>query len=120
MLFRSVEETVSGKRVVLVDDSIVRGTTIKQTVKMLKDAGAKEVHIRISSPKVTHSCYLGMDTPKRENLIGSDKTEEEVEEIIGADSLHFLSLDGMLQAVGKNNGFCKGCFTGNYPVERME
>lgn len=115
-----LKENIVGKRVILVDDSIVRGTTIKQTVKMLKDSGAKEVHVRIASPRVTHSCHLGMDTPNKDNLIGANKTPEEITEIIGADSLYFLSLEGLLESVGENNGFCKGCLTGNYPIERMD
>lgn len=114
-----LKENIAGKRVILVDDSIVRGTTIKQTVKMLKDAGAKEVHVRVASPSVTNTCYLGMDTPTKEHLIGSTKTSKEIREISGADSLHFISIEGLLKAVGEENGFCRGCFTGNYPVERM-
>lgn len=116
----ALKENIAGKRVILVDDSIVRGTTIKQIVEMLRDAGAKEVHIRIASPSVTHSCHLGVDTPSTESLIGSNKTPEEIREIIGADSLYFLSLEGLLESVGEDNGFCRGCFTGNYPIERMD
>lgn len=110
-----LRENIVGKRVILVDDSIVRGTTIKRTVEMLRKAGAKEIHIRIASPAVTHSCHLGMDTPNRTNLIGANKTVKEIEEDIGADSLYFLSLEGLLESIG-NAGFCTGCFTGDYPI----
>ena len=110
-----LKENIVGKRVILVDDSIVRGTTIKRTVEMLKAAGAKEIHIRIASPSVTNSCHLGMDTPNRKNLIGANKTVKEIEESIGADSLYFLSTEGLLESIG-DEGFCTGCFTGNYPI----
>lgn len=111
-----LRENIEGKRIILIDDSIVRGTTIKRTVEMLKQAGAKEVHVRISSPPVIHSCYLGMDTPKRENLMAANMTIDEMKEKIGADSLSYLSLEGLLAATGEDNGFCTGCFTGNYPI----
>ena len=86
---------------------------------MLK-AGAKEVHVRISSPPVIKTCYLGMDTPNEENLIAANLSIEEITKIIGADSLAFVSLQGLLNAAGENNGFCKGCFTGEYPIERIK
>ena len=114
----ALKENIKGKSLVLVDDSIVRGTTIKRTVKMLKDAGAKEVHVRISSPPVTHSCHLGLDTPSEENLIGSRLDVESIRDEIGADSLYFISLEGLIRAAGEENGFCRGCFSGNYPVEK--
>lgn len=110
-----LKENIKGQRVVLVDDSIVRGTTIKRTAQMLKEAGAKEVHIRIASPSVTHSCHLGMDTPSRENLIGANKTVEEIKKGIGVDSLYYLSLEGLLDSLG-DRGFCTGCLTGVYPI----
>lgn len=115
-----LKENIEGKRVILVDDSIIRGTTIKRTVEMLKKAGAKEVHVRISSPPVIKTCYLGMDTPNEENLIAANLSIEEITKIIGADSLAFVSLQGLLNAAGENNGFCKGCFTGEYPIERIK
>ncbi|MBZ2175505.1 amidophosphoribosyltransferase [Schnuerera sp. xch1] len=112
----ALKENINGKRVILVDDSIVRGTTIKRTVAMLKKAGAKEVHVRISSPPVINSCHLGMDTPTEENLIAANMTVERIREEIGANSLYYLSLDGLIRAAGQEGGFCKGCFTGEYAV----
>ncbi|MGM0396680.1 MAG: amidophosphoribosyltransferase [Bacillota bacterium] len=114
----ALRENIKGKSLVLVDDSIVRGTTIKRTVEMLRDAGAAEIHVRIASPPVTHSCYLGVDTPSEENLIASYMDVEEIRKEIGADSLYFISLEGLVKAAGEENGFCRGCFTGNYPVEK--
>lgn len=113
-----LKENIRGKRLVLVDDSIVRGTTMKRTVEMLKNAGAKEVHVRIASPPVMHSCHLGVDTPSEENLISSRMGISEVAEEIGADSLYFISLEGLVAATGGDNGFCKGCFSGSYPVDK--
>lgn len=114
----ALKENIKGKSLILVDDSIVRGTTIKRTVEMLKNAGAKEVHVRISSPPVIHSCYLGVDTPSEENLISSFMSVDEIKEEIGADSLYFISLPGLVKACGGENGFCKGCFNGDYPVAK--
>lgn len=111
-----LKENIEGKKVILVDDSIVRGTTIKRTVDMLKKAGAKEVHVRIASPPVKKSCHLGMDTPREENLIAANMNLEELTQKIGADSLEYLSVNGLLQAADAKNGFCRGCFTGNYPI----
>lgn len=116
-----VREIVAGKRVILIDDSIVRGTTSKKIVKMLKAAGAKEVHMRISSPPTTGPCYYGIDTPQRKELIASARSVDEIREYIEADSLGFLSAAGMLDAVadGRNNPeqlYCTACFTGRYPV----
>ena len=115
-----LKENIEGKRLVLVDDSIVRGTTIRRTVEMLKKAGAKEVHVRISSPPVIRSCHLGMDTPNEEHLIGANYTNEEICQMTGADSLEYISLEGLLKSTGENNGFCRGCFTGNYPIEKED
>ncbi len=113
-----VRETLEGKRVVLIDDSIVRGTTSRKIVKMVRDAGAKEVHMRISSPPTTHSCFYGIDTPTREELIASSHTIEETRQFIGADTLGHLSLKGLLSVVGEAAPhFCAACFTGEYPVE---
>ena len=107
---------VKGKKVVLVDDSIVRGNTSKRIVSALKRAGAKEVHVRISSPPIAHSCYYGIDTPDREQLVGATKSVEEIRELIGADSLAYLSLDGLIKSVGlKGEDFCTACFSGDYP-----
>lgn len=114
---------LDGKRVVLVDDSIVRGTTSKKIVAMVREAGAKEVHMRIASPPTTHSCYYGVDTPERSKLLAANHSIEEMAQLIGVDSLAFLSIDGMYRAVGqakRNNElpqFCDACFSGDYPIE---
>lgn len=113
-----LKENVEGKRVILVDDSIVRGTTMKRIVGMLKEAGAKEVHVRIASPPVKHPCHLGMHTPEKENLIAANKSIDKIRDEIGADSLHYLSLEGLLEAVGGENSYCIGCFCGKYPVNK--
>jgi len=103
------------KRVVVVDDSIVRGTTCRKLVKMFRAAGAKEIHFRISSPPTTGSCYYGVDTPSRDELIAANHSVEEVKEYIGADSLGYLSVDGMYRAVkGAQSNYCDACFSGNY------
>lgn len=114
-----LKENVEGKRVILVDDSIVRGTTIKRTIEMIRNAGAKEIHVRISSPPVLYSCHLGMDTPNRENLIAAQMSVEEIRELIGADSLRYLSLEGLLKAAGGDE-FCTGCLNNNYPINNSE
>jgi amidophosphoribosyltransferase len=115
-----VHHLVKGKRVVLIDDSIVRGTTSKKIVRMLKDAGAAEVHMRISSPPTSWPCYYGIDTPERTQLIGATHTHEEIRTFIEADSLGYLSEDGMLEAVKNDDEprqlYCTACFTGKYPV----
>lgn len=116
----AVKSELSGKRVVVIDDSIVRGTTSKRLVQILRRAGAKEVHFRVSSPPVKFPCYFGIDTPSRGELISSARDVEQVRADIGADSLAFLSMEGMLEALRECNperyGFCKGCFTGEYPI----
>jgi len=112
-----VRSVVGGRRVVLVDDSIVRGTTSRKLVRLLKAAGATEVHMRISSPPTTHPCHYGIDTPRRKELIAATRSTPEIREFIEADSLGYLSLDGMLQAFGKGEGeACAACFSGRYPV----
>ena len=115
-----VRELVAGKRVVLIDDSIVRGTTSKKIVRMLKQFGAKEVHMRISSPPTVGPCYYGIDTPQRRDLIASAKTIDEIRDFIEADSLGYLSEEGMLNAVRNGDDprrlYCTACFTGKYPV----
>jgi len=116
-----VRELVAGKRIVLVDDSIVRGTTSKKIVRMLKQAGAKEVHMRISSPPTTGPCYYGIDTPQRRELIASSHSVEEIREFIEADSLGYLSEDGLLSGVRTEDDprklYCTACFTGKYPTD---
>ncbi|HSP15067.1 MAG TPA: amidophosphoribosyltransferase [Thermoanaerobaculia bacterium] len=115
-----VREIVAGKRIVLIDDSIVRGTTSKKIVKMLKQYGAKEVHMRISSPPTTGPCYYGIDTPQRRELIASSNSVEQIREFIEADSLGYLSENGMLQAVRNGDDparlYCTACFSGRYPL----
>lgn len=112
-----IYDLVKDKRVLLIDDSIVRGTTSKRIIRMLREKGAKEVHIAISSPPVTHSCFYGLDTSNRRELIAAQMTKEETCEYIGADSLHYLSQDGMLKALEHTGiGYCTACFDGNYPV----
>ncbi|MBE5843702.1 MAG: amidophosphoribosyltransferase [Butyrivibrio sp.] len=107
---------VKGKRVVMIDDSIVRGTTSDRIVRMLRDAGATEVHMRISSPPFLWPCYFGTDVPAREQLIAYNRNIEEIRQIIGADSLAYLGIDRLEEIVGNKLSICKGCFTGEYPV----
>ena len=110
------------KRVILVDDSIVRGTTSRKIVEMVRAAGAREVHLRIASPPTTHSCFYGIDTPERSQLLASSHTVEQMAELIGADSLAFVSIDGLYRALGKPGRdnvqpfYCDACFTGDYPI----
>jgi amidophosphoribosyltransferase len=111
-----MKSTVAGKRVVLIDDSIVRGTTSKKLVELLRRAGAKEVHFRISSPVVKHPCYFGINTSNRDELIGANFTVDQIRDEIGADSLGYISIDGLLSCFGEKKGFCLGCFSGIYPV----
>ena len=111
---------VKGKSVVLVDDSVVRGTTSKKIVQSLKEAGASEIHLRITSPPVEYSCYYGIDTPNRSNLIASNNSVEEMREYIGCDSLKFLSIEGMIDATENKATFCKACFDGDYPVKKID
>ena len=114
--------TLAGKRVVLVDDSIVRGTTSRKIVEMVRGAGASEVHMRISSPPTTHSCFYGIDTPERGKLLAARHNIEEMARLIGADSLAFVSLDGLYRALGRTSRnaakpyYCDACFTGEYPI----
>jgi amidophosphoribosyltransferase len=117
--FNAVREALEGKRVVVVDDSIVRGTTSRSLVKMLRAAGASTIHFRISSPPVSHPCFYGIDMPTHEELIAHGRTVEEIRDFIGVDSIGYLSLDGMLRAVrgGDGSGACHACFTGEYPVK---
>ncbi len=112
-----IKDLIDGQRVVLVDDSIVRGTTSKKLVAMVREAGAREVHMRISCPPTTHSCYYGVDTPHRQDLIAARMTTEEVCEYIGTDSLGYLSLEGMLEAIGIDpSSSCNACWSGKYPT----
>ena len=112
-----LKEIVKDKVVVMVDDSIVRGTTTKQIVKMVKVAVAKDFHVSLYSPPVTHSCFICINTPDRSMLIGAHKTVEEIREYIQADSLHYLSLENLIKATGSTAGYCKACLNGDYPME---
>lgn len=117
MKLNPLKDVLTGKRIVIVDDSIVRGTTSRKLVKMLRDAGAQEVHMRISSPPVTHPCFYGIDTDSQDQLIAATKSVEEIAKQIEVDSLAYLSQDGMLKATQEDpNTFCSACFTGDYPV----
>lgn len=113
---------IEGKRVILVDDSIVRGTTSKKIVEMVRSAGAKEVHMRISSPPTTHSCFYGVDTPERDQLLAANNDVESMRKLIGADSLAFISIDGLYRAMGlpgrdpEAPHYCDACFSGDYPI----
>ena len=112
-----LKEAVAGKRVVMIDDSIVRGTTSARIVSLLKAAGAKEVHVRISSPAFLHPCYFGTDIPSEDQLIASGHSVDEICEIIGADSLGYLEVDKLSEMICGQTGYCDACFTGNYPIE---
>jgi amidophosphoribosyltransferase len=115
-------DALKGKRVILVDDSIVRGTTSKKIVSMVRDAGALEVHFRVSSPPTTHSCFYGVDTPNTDDLLAHKMDVEQMRQFIGADSLAFISMNGLYRAMGKSErqaakpAFCDACFTGDYPI----
>lgn len=113
-----IEPAVAGKRVVMIDDSIVRGTTIANIVNILRQAGAKEVHVRISSPPFLHPCFYGTDVPSEDKLIACHNTVEEICGLIGADSLGYLDPASLGDMLGEDgHGYCDACFTGNYPVE---
>ncbi|HEY3805417.1 MAG TPA: amidophosphoribosyltransferase [Kofleriaceae bacterium] len=113
-----VRSIVDGKRVIVVDDSLVRGTTSRKIVKMLRGAGAREVHLRISAPPTTHPCFYGINTPTRSELVAASHSIEEINRYVTSDTLAYLSHEGMMHAVGSESGegFCSACFTGNYPV----
>ncbi|MBS5786990.1 MAG: amidophosphoribosyltransferase [Clostridioides difficile] len=115
-----LKSMIKDKSIVLVDDSIVRGTTSKRLVKSLREAGAKEIHLRITSPPVEYSCFYGIDTPNRSNLIASNHSVEEMRKHIGCDSLKFLDIEGMIEATESDTTFCKACFDGDYAVKRID
>jgi amidophosphoribosyltransferase len=117
MKFNPLPEIVSGKRVVVVDDSIVRGNTTRQIVAMLRDAGAREIHLRISAPPIRHPCHYGIDMSTREEMIAHERSVEEVAGELGADSLAYLSLEAVYEAIGvPASAHCDACFTGDYPL----
>ena len=106
----------TGKRIVLIDDSIVRGTTIGKIVKLIKEAGAAEIHLRIGSPQVRHSCYYGIDTPNAKELVANRLSLDEIRKISGVDSLKHLSMEDLRQAVSSPESYCYACFNGDYPL----
>ena len=120
MKLNPVRSMVEGKKIVVVEDSIVRGTTIRTRIKKLRDLGAKEIHMRVSCPPIKWGCYYGIDFPDREQLIAANHTEEEIARRIGIDSLHYLSIEGLLSSVQNPENFCLACFDGNYPVPPCE
>jgi amidophosphoribosyltransferase len=122
MKLNPIRENLKGRRIVLIDDSIVRGTTSARLIELLRSAGAAEVHMCVSSPPITHPCYYGIDTSIRKELIASSSSEEEIRRTIGTDSLHYLSLEGLLEAVDDPRGenMCVSCFNGRYPTDVSE
>ncbi len=115
--YNVVNENILDRKVVLVDDSIVRGNTMGPLIKLLRDAGAAEVHLAITCPPIAHPCFMGVDMGTYDDLIAHKRTVEEICQYVGADSLHYLSLDGMMRAIGREEGYCQACFTGKYPLE---
>jgi amidophosphoribosyltransferase len=118
--YNAVREVINGKRVIVVDDSLVRGTTSRGLIALIREAGAREVHFRVSSPPVTNPCYYGIDMPTREELIGAQKTVEEIRQHLNVDSLGYLSLEGMHSAVASHGPFCDACFSGNYAAPLVD
>ena len=114
--FNVIHENVLNKRVVMIDDSIVRGNTMGPLIKLLRNAGAKEVHVAITCPPIAHPCFMGVDMGRQEDLIAHRRTVDEICAHVGADSLYYLSVEGMMRAVGREDGFCQACFTGQYPI----
>ncbi|MDC7225261.1 MAG: amidophosphoribosyltransferase [Spirochaetales bacterium] len=117
MKLHPIREAIAGKKIILVDDSLVRGTTSKILVKMLKDAGASEVHLRLSSPELKWPCFFGIDIPTRQELISNSKTPQEIAEYIGADSVMFLPVEKLKSCVSESDKYCYACFCGDYPVK---
>ena len=119
--FNTVGGVLKDKKVIVVDDSIVRGTTLKKLTRLIRDAGAKEIHVRISSPPIKHPCYYGLDFPSTDELIAGKMSVDEIKEYLGVDSIHFLSTKSMLSATNKDpSEFCSACFTGDYPIKVNE
>jgi amidophosphoribosyltransferase len=115
--FNALEENLRGQRVVMIDDSIVRGNTSGPLVRLVRDAGAREVHLRLTCPPIAHPCFMGVDMGTYHELIAHRMTLDEVRDHVDADSLHFLSLAGMMRAIGREAGYCNACFTGVYPID---
>jgi amidophosphoribosyltransferase len=118
--FNPVKQVIAGKRVVVIDDSLVRGTTSKGLVQMIRAAGAKEVHFRLGSPPITGPCLYGIDTPSRAELIAASHTPKEIATYLGVDSLEYLTLDEMVAASGASSDWCHACFSGDYPTPLTE
>jgi amidophosphoribosyltransferase len=116
MKLNVINENVLNKRVVMIDDSIVRGNTMGPLIRLLRNAGAKEVHVGITCPPITHPCFMGVDFGRHEDLIAYMRSVDEICKIVDADSLTYLSLEGMMRAVGRTEGYCQACFTGMYPI----
>ena len=113
--FSALRSSVKGKRLIMVDDSIVRGTTTRHVVNMLREAGATEVHLRVASPPVCYPCFYGVDTPMQAELSAANMTKAEIAEMVGADSVEFISLEGLMESLpGATMGHCQSCFTGDY------
>jgi len=117
MKYNVINENVLNKRVIMIDDSIVRGNTTGPLVKLLRTAGAQEVHVAITCPPIKHPCYMGVDMGTQDNLIAHKRTVDEIRKIVDADSLTYLSVEGMMRAVGRTEGYCQACFTGQYPID---
>jgi amidophosphoribosyltransferase len=114
--FNPVRDVIEGRSVAVIDDSLVRGTTSKGLVEMIRDAGAREVHFRLASPPITGTCHYGIDTPTREELIAANHSREEIRAYLGVDTLEYLTLDEMIEAAGRRNEWCHACFSGDYPT----
>ncbi|MFM7263765.1 MAG: amidophosphoribosyltransferase, partial [Acidimicrobiales bacterium] len=117
MKFNALAENLRGKRVIVIDDSLVRGTTAGPLVRMIREAGATEVHLRITSPAVMHPCFMGVDMGTYDELIASRMGMEELRAHVGCDSLEFLTVDGMMAAIDRTEGYCTACFTGEYAID---
>ena len=119
--FNTVEGVVKDKEVIIIDDSIVRGTTLKKLTKLIKESGAKKVHVRISSPPVRFPCFYGMDFPTKDELVAGNRDVNEVQKIINVDSLGYLSLDGTIDSTfNDDSNFCTACFSGKYPIKMKD
>ena len=116
MKLHPVREAIEGKRIVVVDDSLVRGTTSRQIVKLLRDAGAREVHLRLSSPPIRHPCFFGIDIPTRDELIANRLDLDGIVRELGADTVRYLSLEALRECVPNPGDFCYACFSGSYPL----
>jgi len=117
MKYSPLHETVKDKRIVLVDDSIVRGNTTREIPEMIREAGAREIHMRVSSPPIKHPCFYGIDFGTREELIAARKSVDQIRDYLGVDSLHYLTIDGMVRATGfEHDSFCLACFNEEYPI----